>query len=282
MNTILLPTDFSDASLNAGKYALGFAKQVGAKKIIFYHTYAVPVNFNVVPTEPVMLNDDLVDFDIMKDSALNGLKHFQQQLKNYSFPGLEMELIVNYGFFTEDIRTTQKNAGADIIIMGITGGGAFTENIIGSDTVVVARQSSVPVIIVPAKNEFKGIDKIMLISDFSEIEKSVPANQLKAVLDSTKATLLILHVAKMNEERYDEDSSERLAFENLFNGYNPEFYFTECVFFSDGVNHFAENNDVDLVVVIPKKHNLIESLFIKSHTKELAFHSHIPLMVVHS
>src|ERR1044071_5792234 len=37
MQTILVPTDFSETSLQTGHYALHFAKQAGATKIILFH-----------------------------------------------------------------------------------------------------------------------------------------------------------------------------------------------------------------------------------------------------
>jgi nucleotide-binding universal stress UspA family protein len=282
MNTILLPTDFSDASITAGKYALGFAKQVNAKKIILYHTYVVPINFNVIPTEPILIDDDVADFEIMKESAINELKIFKEKLNTDAFPEIEIVNLINYGFFTEDIKKVQSEVNANIIILGINGGGAFTENIIGSDTVVVARQSTVPVIIVPNKSEYSGINKVALISDFVDVDTSVPTKQIKGLLDETKAQLHILHVAKNASNRIDKMSVEYQQFNTLFNGYNPLFHFEEALVFADGVNDFVESESIDLVIIIPKKHNLIESLFIKSHTKELAFHSHKPLLVVHS
>ena len=282
MNTILLPTDFSPASLNAGKYAIGFAKQIQAKKVILYHTYSAPINFTVAPVESAFISQDLVDFEMMKDNAQLALNTFKERLDIDSNPGIEVELMANFGFFTEDIKNVITDVKADIVIMGISGGGSFTENIIGSDTVVVARQSSVPVIIVPSKNQFKGVRKVVLISDFIDIKNTVPTAQIKKVLDETNASLIVLHIIKHNEIVFDSSSEEHKLFNEIFDGYNPRFFSLETQVFADGVNEFIELNEVDLVIVIPKKHNLIESLFIKSHTKELAFHSHCPLLIVHS
>jgi nucleotide-binding universal stress UspA family protein len=50
---------------------------------------------------------------------------------------------------------------------------------------------------------------------------------------------------------------------------------------NDGLVEFAEKNNIDLLVVVPKKHNLIDKLFHKSHTKHLLLHTHVPLMSVH-
>ena len=47
-----------------------------------------------------------------------------------------------------------------------------------------------------------------------------------------------------------------------------------------GVNDF-DAVELDLVIVIPKKHTLLEGIFKKSHTKDFVFHAHLPIMCVH-
>ena len=51
--------------------------------------------------------------------------------------------------------------------------------------------------------------------------------------------------------------------------------------FTTSINQFAEEHAVDLIITIPKHHGLLDSLFTTSHTTKLAFHSHLPLMVIH-
>jgi nucleotide-binding universal stress UspA family protein len=44
---------------------------------------------------------------------------------------------------------------------------------------------------------------------------------------------------------------------------------------------FAETNSIDLLVVLPKQHSLIEKLLFKSHVRQFVLHSHIPVMALH-
>jgi len=284
MKTILVPTDFSDSSLNAARYALSYSNSIGATKVVLYHTYSVssPVNYGIIPTEPMLLNEDVMDFEHLEKIAMNGLKHFRNELKEYCPQNIDIELVAKYGFLTEDIKTTQSEVGADIIIMSITGGGVLTESIIGSDAVIVAKQSSIPVIIIPPLTLFKEIHNILLVSDFEDVKESVPISQIKSVLDATKGKLNILHISKENSYPYNQNSEERFLFEELFEGYSLSFHFMFALSFVEGINDFSNENNMDIVIIIPKKHSLLESLFVKSHTKELAFHSQLPVMVVHS
>ena len=62
---------------------------------------------------------------------------------------------------------------------------------------------------------------------------------------------------------------------------NPLYHFINNKDVEDGINDFAENNNLDLVIAIPKKHKLMGGLFKKSSTKQLVFESHVPVMCVH-
>ena len=284
MNTILVPTDFSEASLNAGKYALGLAKDAGFKKVIFYHTYSVPspVTYGVMPSETVLLNEELIDIESFKQIAINGLNNFNNELKGYCADDVQIELLPKFGYFTEDIKITYKEVDADLIVMSISGGGVFTESIIGSDAVTVARHSEIPVIVVPTSNSYKDIRNILFLSDFIDIKATVPANKIKGIIGATKANFHILHLSKDSSFSFSENSQERFVFEDLFEGYNPKFHFVVDPDFVNGINHFADENNMDLVIIVPKKHGLLDSIFKKNHTKELAFHTHIPMMVVNN
>ena len=67
----------------------------------------------------------------------------------------------------------------------------------------------------------------------------------------------------------------------LFEGFKPEYHFAEDTDFTECINEFVAAKSIDLIITIPKKHGLIDSLFKRSHTKMLAFHSHVPLLVIH-
>jgi nucleotide-binding universal stress UspA family protein len=47
-----------------------------------------------------------------------------------------------------------------------------------------------------------------------------------------------------------------------------------------GIDEFAEKNKIDLLVVLPRKKGLFESLFGKSESKSLIFHTKVPLLAL--
>ncbi len=278
MKTILVPTDFSETSINATRYAFGLAQQVGATKIVLCNTFMAPISTTVDPAIP---NVGIFDYEMMEAASIEGLESMKEQLSKDFSGDLEISLFSKYGFFADDINSICKETIADLIVMGITGGSALTETIFGSNTTKVAKKAMVPVIIVPPNSHYHKIDKLLLVSDFEDVENATPTREIKRILDETKAQLTILHIAANSHHSLYEGAFECFTFKELFTGYNPQFSFVVNPNFAEAINHFSIENGADLTIIIPKKHSLLESIFTKSHTKELAFHSDIPLMAIH-
>ena len=67
----------------------------------------------------------------------------------------------------------------------------------------------------------------------------------------------------------------------MFSEFNPEFYFLGLYNVDEAINQFAQDKNVDMIIVVHKEHSLIEKLFVKSHTKKLAYHSSVPVLAMH-
>jgi nucleotide-binding universal stress UspA family protein len=275
MKTILLPTDFSDTAFNAAQYAIQLARQVAAEKIVLYHAYQTPVN---VVADPIM-TVGLLDIDTLRAASETGVEEFKKQLEPYA-GNMELETITEFSLLSSGINDASDRINADLIIMGITGAGALEETLMGSNTIHVAKHTKVPVMIIPAECKFKSIEKVLLVSDFKEVEKNTPVDLIKKILNDTKSKLFVLHVNDGSEQE-EAYAGERVALHDLMREYNPQIDVKDGKNFSGTVNEYATEIAADIIITIPKKHGLFEALFKRSHSKALAFHSHIPLMVVH-
>lgn len=276
MNTILVPTDFSPAARNAAMYAINFAKQLKCKKIVLYNAYQTPL-----VTDANMALVDAIDIEDMKKASEENLQAFQATLKAFCGEDIKLETRSDYGTLTLDINDVCKDEHADAIVMGVTGAGKIAESLIGSFAIDVARKSKVPVIIVPPDAGFTAIEEVMLACDFSKVVETTPIAPIKKILDETKAKLFVVNIDHNNKNYSAETPFESLMLDTLLQNYNPEYHFLDNADFVDAINKFALEKQVDLIITIPKKTGWFDALFHKSHTKALAFHSHVPLMVVH-
>lgn len=274
MKTILLPTDYSETAKNAANYALGLAQQIGVSKIIFYNAYQAPLA--VDPSLPVM---QLLNMEEIQRISDEGMKNFKQQ---FSLNGeIQIETLTEFAVLHSNIDEICEQVGADLIIMGITGGGGLESVIIGSNTISVVNHTNVPVLIVPAECRFKLVEEIVLVCDYKKINDSIPQRPLKRILDETKAKLFVLNIDHNNKGFEPETSHETFALHALLKNYNPEYQYVDSTDFAEATNEFVDKNNVDMIITIPRKHGFFESIFRKSHTKQLAYHTHVPLLCIH-
>jgi nucleotide-binding universal stress UspA family protein len=274
MNSLLVPTDFSETAKNAGLYAVSLAADLGIQKIILYNAYQAPIS-----ADPSMPAVQLFDIDVLKKTSKDGLEIFRSQLQAACHKPMLFETKAEFQLLTSGVEQLCREEQVDAIVMGVTGGSKVEEVLMGSNTISVAKHVTVPVFIVPHKATYVSIKQVVLACDFKKVVDTMPVTAIKNLLDLTKAKLHILNVSE--KQTKPDEQFESLLLDTLFNGYDPEYHFIHDTHFSEAINHFADANAIDLIVTIPKKHGLFEGLFKKSHTKSLAFHSHVPLMVIH-
>lgn len=94
-----------------------------------------------------------------------------------------------------------------------------------------------------------------------------------------------LHIINVDNEHYvsltEDFLEERNKMQKLFAEYKPEFYFIGMNDFYEAVEQFAKDKAIDMIVIIPKNHSFINSIFSTSHTKKLAFNSSVPILAAH-
>ena len=276
MKTILVPTDFSETAKNAALFAISLAKQLKTGRIILYNAFQSPV-----VTDPNMARVDVVDIKELQKSSEENLEYFRLVLKPFCGTDITIDTLSEYGMLSVDINDVCKAQNVDLIVMGVTGAGKLTENLIGSFAIDVARHAKLPVIIVPPGAGFTEINEIMLACDFSKVVDTTPVDAIKKILDETGAKLFVVNIDHKSKHFTPDTPFESLMLDTLLQGYKPEYHFIDNENFVEGINSFALDKQVDLIITIPKKMGWFEGLFHKSHTKSLAFHSHVPIMVVH-
>jgi nucleotide-binding universal stress UspA family protein len=273
IDTILLPSDFSETAVNAGIYAIELAQQIGAKKIVVYHTYdAASVS------EPMVSYTQKIVTEPFRQKSAAQLNEFVDKLNSKKNSSLVIEAFHSYADLKDALNELIKSTGAQLIVMGITGGGAIKETFVGSNSITIAKTTNIPVIIVPKNATYNPINEILLLSDLNEVEATTPIDSIKSIVDATKAKLFVLNVTNNTDKA--EASPERYDLEKMLGGYNASFNFISNPDFIGAVDWFVKEKEIDLVIVIPKKHGLFETLFKYNHTKTLAFHGKVPLMAV--
>ncbi|MBC7828575.1 MAG: universal stress protein [Chitinophagaceae bacterium] len=274
MKRIIVPTDFSDTAKNAARYAVQLAASIPNASIILYNvTDKIAVGSDGSP-----LTEDKNDRFIILQAALSNLRTDLSELST-----APVELVVEEGSsLTDNLERYVRHHGIDLIVMGITGATRLEQIFMGSNALNVVNLGVCPVIIVPPDATYKPVNRVLFACDFKDVAGSIPLAPIKSVLNSFKPTLLVVNVDTDHYvELTEEFKAQRALLENMLQEFSPEFYFIRMYDFQDSISSFAADRGVDLILTVPKKHYFLTGLFKTSHTKKLAYHSHVPILAVH-
>jgi nucleotide-binding universal stress UspA family protein len=140
---ILCPTDYSPTSDNAVRYAVEFARKVGAH-VRFLHILspgALPEKTAVIPESPEPQSEGGDDDDVLPEN-------FSRVLMAEKKKGLNADFRVLRGEAPRVIAEQAHSWSADLIIMGSHGRTGLQRLMMGSVAEEVFRSSDIPVLLV--------------------------------------------------------------------------------------------------------------------------------------
>jgi nucleotide-binding universal stress UspA family protein len=274
MKTIIVPTDFSAVATNAMNFAVDMALSINSS-ILLLHVYQVPVSMTDVPVV-------LVSAEELKKSSEEKLEELKNSLTHISSGKLKIYTEARMGDVVDQLETLCKHVQPFAVIMGTKGATGIERILFGSTTLTTIKHLTWPVIVVPPGKEYgKGIKKIGFACDFRQVVETTPVQFIKQMVKEFNAELHVLNVDYENKQFKPETPEQSMLLHTLFEDLNPNYHFISHVDIEDGINEFADKNNLDLLITIPKKHKLLESIFKQSSTKQLVTHSHVPVMCVH-
>lgn len=272
MKTIIIPTDFSPVATNAMNYALDMAIAVKADVLLF-HVYSVPVSMTEVP---VML----ISVEELEKNANNQITALKKKVEHITSGAVKVETEVKLGDTIDELENLCDRVQPFAVIMGARGASGIA-TLFGSTTLSTIRRLRWPVISVPPGKEYgQGIKKIGFACDFKDVIETTPAGVIKGIVKQFNAELHVLNVREGKDIDKEEPGEYKLL-HTMLQEAKPLYDFIRHGDVEAGINEFAEKNNLDLVIAIPKKHKLLEGLFKKSSTRQLLLHSHIPIMCIH-
>lgn len=273
MKTIIVPTDFSATALNAAEYAADLALQLHAElKLI--HVIQMPLVILDVPVPVENYETSIEDATISMDKLKDQL---QQRTKNK----IPVSGSVVDGSFQTQVMAMVKG-GTDVwTVMGTTGTGAVDALIFGSYTLRAAREFTSPLIIVPPGAQFRKIENIGLACDMRHVSETIPFDAISKLFHDLRVRLMVLYVSKPNENMYPSVLTEIKSIQRNLASLHPDIRITTNGNIGEGIVDFVHKEAIDLLLLIPKERNFLESLFHKSITKDMVLHPKVPIMIMH-
>lgn len=279
MKTLVVPTDFSSVSVNALNYAVDVAQAINAG-LVLLHVYNVPVSFTEAPVAPVTT----VSLEEVKRSSEERLEELKKNLVVLTSGKIQIYTESRLGEPIEELEAICKSLDPMAVIMGSHGATGFERMIMGSTTLNAIKHIKCPVIVIPPGTTYHGIRRIGLACDFKNVVQSTPVEYIKNLVKEFGADLYVLNVQDKKDDDPDLEeppAMDAVYLDSMLEEVRPNYVQLTGKNVVDTITSFAENNNLDLVMVIPKKHRFIDSLFHKSQSKELITHAHIPIVSIH-
>jgi len=218
---ILCPTDFSEFSDMAFRYALSIAQHYRGKLFVehvvesWQHPEAafVPAHYYV---------------EFRSHLLRQGQEELQKFVENHANNGIRPEPVVDQGIAADSILAFAEAQEVDLIVMGTHGRRGFDRLMVGSVTERVLRKASCPVLAVhkPSRDFLSlreqdpiRLNRILFCTDFSENSRRALGHALSLTAEYN-AELTLLHVLKDIPGASIID--EAIALEQLDNLIPPE------------------------------------------------------------
>jgi len=273
MRTILAPTDFSPIATNALHYALEMANAIKAN-LMLLHVYQVPVSYSDAPIV-------LVSVDELRKAAERKMEQVREVVRKVLHGDQKLYTETRLGNVTDELEAICEKIRPFAVVMGTKGASAFERVLFGSNALSAIRHLHVPVICVPPGKTFgKGIKKIGFACDCKEVVATTPTRIIRDLVKNFEAELYVLNVNTDGRDQ-EEKPEQTVLLETLLSDLRPVYFFLEHNDIEDAINEFAEKNNLDLIISIPKQHKLVDKLFKKSSTRQLVYQSHVPVMCIH-
>ena len=262
MKTILIATDFSNASRNASVYGVEFAKAINAKVILF--------NAYMVPNPAPAINVSISRYDVMMQTD----KRLLDEADLLDPKRATIEILCDEGLSADVIVNIANEKKVDFIIVGMKGSGEKLKKIFGSTATALAKESNIPLIVVPEKAKFEKLDIMVFANDARYLDKGIP-KYVTEITHLFKSKLYVVRVIK-NKGIFKVNTPHLLKQTDAV----TTFEYSVDADISYALNTFIEMNKADMLVMMPHKHIWLKRLFIKSETRDMIFHTHVPLLII--
>ncbi|SNR14510.1 universal stress protein [Tenacibaculum jejuense] len=275
MKKIIVPVDFSLHSENALRTAASFAKQFKSE---------------IVAVHMLELSNALIS---VSSSYINEQAVFQIKLARQKFdefldkPYLSditvSTLIQPYKDFSS-FHDLKGQEDADLIIMSSQGATGFKEMFLGSNSEVVVRNSTIPVLVIKGLPITEPFKKVVFACDFSN-DFVEPYKQAKEILSVFKCEIELVHVNTPGAKfKTTKEKKERIdsflynvgeSFEN-----KPKIVEVSDYKIEDGILEYAQTNQSDLIIMPTHGKHGIEHFLDGSIAEDIVNHAALPVLTI--
>lgn len=272
IDNILVPVDFSDCAKNALRIAINIAKKCEAK---IHMVNAVHVHSPHPEMTGGLIEEIVSDYEAQVKQSFEELESEMIELQDVPH---QADRFVSY--LTDAIYTETQEKSIDLIVMGTREDHGDMEHLLGTRATDVIESIAVPILVVPEQSTAFDLKKVGLAVEYDDSLLFQDFNVLKLLCTAYDAELLAFNISDDPSTISMKDQKVIGKLKDYLVPTKSSIRTVEATSITAGIRDFSKNHELDMLAMIPRKHNFFERLFKKSITKAIAVDVEVPLLII--
>lgn len=276
MRKILIPSDFSDNSFNAIKYATELFKHGPCEIYLLYayydEVYDAKLKMGDVPFEELKEEIRLKADDFLKELKKR-VFHFSPNPKHSIHTKTEFSLLV------DAVNDWVDKENIDVVVMGTKGKTADKNITFGSNTLQVIKYVKCPVLAIPSVYTDVHPKRILFPTEFLLPFKRRELKLLSTIAKCFASKIDFLHVSKFQSLSLRQLDNKTFLEASLAEN-QVEFVQKGETDVTKAINTYIAENPIDMLVMINTRHSYLENILYQSTIEKIGLHIDIPFLVL--
>jgi len=281
MKTLLFPTDFSENATHAIKYGYYLARQIKADIILCNAVVTVAEEPQAgLGAWPLEESDILLKYSLKE---LVKLKSSIEQSRNKSGFHPSIRYLNQSGILTEVVNHIIADEKVNLVVIGTHGSSGLTTLLLGNHSRSMIDNITSPLLLIAPAAKLLPVKKIAFATDFKNPEEDIIAiSFLVALAKPLNAEILLTHIY----EDQDKSTEFQKWIKQFVNELPARVHFSNIQYSmyksngaQSGLEWLCENGHIDILAMVHRPHNFIDSLFRGSQTQKTTGQISIPLLV---
>jgi nucleotide-binding universal stress UspA family protein len=275
---VLLPTDFSENSWHAIRYAVYLFDNITCEFYVLHAHQSAPSGL----VSTINKERDTRWHQITQDEVAQKLYKMVSHLKTIDkTAGHSFEAILESDSLLNAIGRQIIDRDIDFICMGTQGASGLKEIFMGSNTVSVLKNINFcPLLAIPGSYDFTRLSQIAFATDYKHLYQKVELEPMISIATMWDAAIRVIHM--QGEEGLAKESKEiQSLLRRLLEGVSHSFEVLDYhPMLSYRINEWNDGHKADLLSMINSRHGFFGRLLREPVIKKVAFTTHIPFLVL--
>jgi nucleotide-binding universal stress UspA family protein len=260
MRHIIVPVDLSRNSREALNYASHIARAagVGITVVFGYNLLEKAIRYTTKKGEIDKDPDKWIQKRILKIQSKR--------------PELKIQYKIIKGDILDSIKRLVDVHSADLVIMGCQGKDENRETFLGTTAGAMVKTTNIPVILVPPRFKFKGINKVVFAVKNTSVRYMGTLEPIISIKQLFKPQVQMLHLGG-EPDTIPEQSFSILQLINDITRYGNDN-------FNESIHEYLEQHHADLICVIRRKRGFLEKTLGPTRTPASKFSTDVPMLVL--